>query len=149
MLDYNKWLNPKIKIQSEKVAISAIPAIQELENSRNSRNSNNSSSNVIDFKNLDIEKLKIFLAKDWELYKNNTQALHCWANLLHERQLMEQGVVPGCFTATTHCACCGDVFVLPEQSNNGSVLGCPWCWNNARGLPIPNAKNLRGVANEL
>lgn len=138
MFDYNKWLNPKIKIQPKKVAISAISAIQDQENSRNSKNSN---SNGIDFKNLYTDKLKNFLAEDWQLYQNNTEALHCWANLLHERQLMEQGIVPDNFTAITHCACCGDVFVPQEQANKGSVLGCPWCWNNGRGLPVTNAKS--------
>lgn len=148
MFDYSKWLNPKIKTQSGKVAISAISAIQNIENSRNSRNSN---SSLEDFKNLDLDKLKSFLGEDWELCRGNNEVLLCWADLLHERQLMEQGVVPEDFTAIVYCVCCGDVFVPPAQTNNGSVDGCPWCLNKARGLPVPNAEPMRGeiIINEI
>lgn len=93
---------------------------------------------------ISLTELKTFLAEDWELYQNNTEALHCWADLLHERQLMEQGKIPKDFTVVTYCVCCGDVFIPPAQANNGSVDGCPWCWNKARGLPIPNAEPMGG-----
>jgi len=87
-----------------------------------------------------IKQLEDFITDDLELYQDKASALIAWADLLHERQLMKQGVVPEDFTAITHCACCGDVFVPLAQANNGSVDGCPWCWNKARGLPVPNAR---------
>lgn len=74
---------------------------------------------------------------DWDDYKDNPETLELWAELLYKNRLIKQGVVPNNFTAITHCNSCGDVYVLPALINNGSVLGCPWCWNRTEGLPIP------------
>jgi len=84
------------------------------------------------------QELQKFLGEDWELYKDNPEALAGWADLLSERKQMERGEIPKDFTTITHCASCGDVFVPPAIANNGSVQGCPWCLNNAKGLPIPH-----------
>jgi len=89
---------------------------------------------------IDTEKLRIFLGEDWDDYKDNPEALEGWSNLLAENHLIDQGEVPSSFTATTHCIACGDVFIPSSLVNGGEVLGCPWCWNKAKGLPIPQAK---------
>lgn len=85
----------------------------------------------------DLKKLKSFLGKDWDAYKNNPEALKLWADLLFTNNLMKQGQVPSNFTAITRCNSCGYVYVPSELTNGGSVLGCPWCWNRVKGLPIP------------
>ncbi len=87
---------------------------------------------------ISLQSLKKFLGDDWNDYKNNPEALELWADLLFKNRLVKQGVAPGNFTAITHCNSCGDVYVPPALVNDGNVLGCPWCWNRAEGLPIPN-----------
>ena len=82
--------------------------------------------------------LKEFLNDDWNDYKDNFEALEIWADLLFKNHLIKQGIVPDNFIAYTHCNSCGDVYVPPALVNDGSILGCPWCWNRIEGLPIPS-----------
>lgn len=96
-----------------------------------------------ELKNINMEKLKVFLGEDWEDYKNNPKALELWDELLFKNSLIEQGKIPDNFTAITCCDLCGDVYVPPSLVNGGRVLGCPWCWNRAKGLPIPRPSKLR------
>ncbi len=86
---------------------------------------------------MDLEKLKSFLSKDWDDYKDNPEALDFWADLLFRNCLIDQGIAPDNFTVTTWCNLCGHVYVPPELTNGRNVLGCPWCWNRVNGLPIP------------
>ena len=69
-------------------------------------------------------------------YKDNPEALDLWADLLFKIYLMEQGETPEDFTAITYCNSCGYVYVPPALVNGGSVLGCTWCWNRIKNLPI-------------
>lgn len=77
-------------------------------------------------------------AKDWPEISKDEKRLHAFADAITRRKLMEQGIVPDDFTATTYCKSCGLVPVHPAIANNGQVLGCPWCWNKAYGYSIPN-----------
>lgn len=52
--------------------------------------------------------------------------------------IREQGRVPDSYTATTFCEQCGPVFIF--ESAPPRVIACPWCFNRARGLPIPRPK---------
>jgi ferritin-like protein len=83
-------------------------------------------------------QLQDYTDEDWNDFKNNEHFLIVFADMIHERLLMEGGEIPKDFTAMTHCSCCGDVFVPPAIANNGSVLGCPWCLNKSKQLPIPH-----------
>ena len=109
---------------------------------RTHQNSNNVDSmrNQIP-KNIDIEKLKLFLGEVFNSYKDNPKALGFWYNSLLTkltRDLMKQGRVPKDFTTITLCRSCGYVYAPPELINDGSGLGgCPWCWSRVKGLPIP------------
>lgn len=47
----------------------------------------------------------------------------------------EAGRVPASYSATTKCVGCGPVYIFPGSPNR--VDACPWCFNRARGLPIP------------
>jgi len=86
---------------------------------------------------ISLQTLKEFLGDDWDDYRDNQTLLELWADLLFKNHLIKQGMPPDNFTAITHCNSCGDVYVPPTLVNNGSVLGCPWCWNRKDGLPIP------------
>jgi hypothetical protein len=86
---------------------------------------------------ISLRELKEFLGEDWNCYKDNSKALIAWADLLSERKLIEQGIVPDGYAATTRCMHCGDIYVPPGLTNNGIVYGCMWCFNRGKGLPIP------------
>ena len=49
--------------------------------------------------------------------------------------ICEQGRVPPSYTATTHCRGCGTVLIFAGAPVR--VDACPWCFNRAKGLPIP------------
>jgi hypothetical protein len=86
---------------------------------------------------IDMKTLKTFLGEDWNDYKDDPESLVLWAYLLFKTRLIDQGIAPDSFTATTWCNLCGYVYVPPELTNGGNVLGCPWCWNRVKNLPIP------------
>ncbi len=130
---YHKWINNK---NSNYFSNHAIANSANLANpaQKNSEISRISKPCLI---NLNLTLLQNFLGEDWTLYKDNQEALQAWQLLLTERYQIEHGQVPPGFTAITNCACCGDVFVPPELVCGGYVLGCMWCANKAKGLPIP------------
>ena len=86
---------------------------------------------------INLENLKVFLGEDWNDYKDKPESLVLWTDLLLKNHLIEQGIAPDNFTAITYCNSCGYVYVPPALINGGKVLGCPWCWNRVKGLPIP------------
>jgi hypothetical protein len=49
--------------------------------------------------------------------------------------IRERGEVPDHYTATTTCKHCGPVSIWAGCPP--AVLGCPWCFNRMKGLPIP------------
>jgi hypothetical protein len=94
-----------------------------------------------------FEPLKQFFADDWEDLKNDPAVLKAWEELLGERVLIEQGIAPPNFTATTTCVHCGIIPCPPEMTNGGQVLGCMWCFNRVKKLPIPRPK--LGLINKI
>lgn len=86
---------------------------------------------------ISTQELKEFLSEDWNDYKESPAALRFWADLLFKNRLIDLGIAPNNFTATTWCNLCGYVYAPLELTNGGNVLGCPWCWNRVKGLPIP------------
>jgi hypothetical protein len=50
-------------------------------------------------------------------------------------KMRRQGRVPDHYTATTVCCHCGTVPIW--EGGPPKVLGCPWCFNRIKGLPIP------------
>ncbi|RLA03884.1 MAG: hypothetical protein DRQ54_10225 [Gammaproteobacteria bacterium] len=71
--------------------------------------------------------------EDWQNGDISDENLLAFAPALVERKLMEQGVVPSHYTEQATCKQCGPVWLW----FTGKVLGCPWCWNQAKGKPIP------------
>ena len=70
---------------------------------------------------------------DWRKGDISTETLTAFACSLMQRREIEQGKVPTHFTEHATCKQCGPVWLW----FSGEVLGCPWCWNRAAGLPIP------------
>ena len=86
---------------------------------------------------ISTQELKEFLGEDWKDYKDDPEALALWSDLLFKNQVIEQGKRPDNFMEITRCNSCDYVYVPSELTNGGNVLGCPWCWNRVKGLPIP------------
>ena len=57
--------------------------------------------------------------------------------MLRIQEMRNQGVVPNHYTSTTECKHCGGVPIW--EGCTREVLGCPWCFNRLKGLPIPRA----------
>jgi hypothetical protein len=55
--------------------------------------------------------------------------------LLEIMAMRERGEMPRHYTATTTCKHCGPVPIW--EGCSPEVLGCPWCFNRHKGLPIP------------
>ncbi len=49
--------------------------------------------------------------------------------------MRERGEVPSNYTSTIVCARRGPVPIFPRVAER--VLGCPWCFNRAKGLSVP------------
>lgn len=70
---------------------------------------------------------------DWRGGHVSLGTLRAFAHALVQRRDIEQGVRPEGFTERANCRGCGPVWLWLE----GTVDGCPWCFNRAKGLRIP------------
>lgn len=87
------------------------------------------------------------------LNESETQSLHegqitqseltAFARARADRKLRESGRVPPGYTSVTCCAGCGDVPIWPGVPEH--IEGCPWCFNRAQGLPVPEIPRDGGV----
>ena len=75
---------------------------------------------------------------DWLEVASDPEQLKTYADLLEIEDMRHRGIAPAHYISTTECKHCGPVpiweFCPPE------VLGCPWCFNRIKGLPIPKEK---------
>jgi hypothetical protein len=72
---------------------------------------------------------------DWPEIAADPNQLKDFAAMAMTVEMREQGYVPAHYTATTTCKQCGPVPIF--QGAGPHVLGCPWCFNRHKGLPIP------------
>lgn len=70
--------------------------------------------------------------------------LRSYVLALRDSDLRKRGKCPTNETAPARCRMCGPVWLCPEVaalapivSGWPVVLGCPWCTNRAKGMPIP------------
>lgn len=82
-----------------------------------------------------LDKIRKKAGDDWMEVSNDPERLKAFADLLAIEDMRHRGIAPDHYTATTECKHCGPVPIwegcLPE------VLGCPWCFNRHKGLPVP------------
>lgn len=82
-----------------------------------------------------LNKLRTLAGKDWDEVSSDPEHLQAFAAMVAIKEMREEGIAPDHYTATTECRHCGPVPIwegcLPE------VIGCPWCFNRHKGLPIP------------
>jgi hypothetical protein len=72
---------------------------------------------------------------DWPEVAANPKQLQAFVSSAMIEAMRERGEIPPHYTATTTCKRCGPVPVWPGCPPE--VLGCPWCFNRHKGLPIP------------
>ncbi len=85
-----------------------------------------------------LEEIKRKAGSDWDEIADDPAQLKAFAELLMIGEMRERGIVPDHYTSTTTCNHCGPVPIwdgCPPE-----VLGCPWCFNRIKGLPIPGVK---------
>ncbi len=71
----------------------------------------------------------------WSEIWNDPPTLEALARAIQARRMRERGEIPPHYTSTTSCAHCGPVPIFPGASER--VLGCAWCFNRIRRLPVP------------
>jgi hypothetical protein len=84
-------------------------------------------------------RLRILAGKDWPEVSSSPEKLGAFATLVAIKEMRERGIAPDHYTAMTKCDHCGPVPIW--EGCLPTVLGCPWCMNRHRGLPIPKARN--------
>ncbi len=82
-----------------------------------------------------MEQLEDAAGEDWAEIRDDPALLEVFARAVAARLSRERGERPPGWTARSHCARCGPVFLWP--GSHGCVLACPWCFNRVAGLPIP------------
>ena len=84
---------------------------------------------------LTLADLQQAAGPDWPEIENDPATLGALANSITIRRMRKHGEVPSNYTSTTVCAHCGPVPIYPGMAER--VLGCPWCFNRVKGLPVP------------
>ncbi|MFB3107361.1 MAG: hypothetical protein ACE1ZA_20905, partial [Pseudomonadales bacterium] len=80
---------------------------------------------------------------DWPEIEHDPPTLEALANSITICRMRERGEVPSNYTSTTVCAHCGPVPIYPGMAER--VLGCPWCFNRVKGLPMPKPSKTKST----
>ncbi len=94
---------------------------------------------------LTLADLQQAASPDWSEIEHDPPTLEALAHSITIRRMRERGEVPPDYTATTVCRHCGPVPIYPGVAER--VLGCPWCFNRAKGLPVPKTPTKTQVEN--
>ncbi len=81
-------------------------------------------------------ELMAVLGADWNEIAAKPIELNGFFNLLSVTYTRQRGETPVHYTSVTTCERCGAVPIWVGCATK--VKGCPWCFNRAAGLPIPN-----------
>lgn len=103
---------------------------------------------ILLYQGFTLKELQEHAGEDWQDIKDNKEALGALANLLAEQKLIHSGEIPARFTARAYCtSCASEVPLPPALTGNGKVFACIWCWNRAKGLPVPSSvENIKKFA---
>ena len=84
-----------------------------------------------------LDKIRQKAGDDWEEVNNDPEQLKAFADLLAIEDMRLSGIVPDHYTSETECKRCGTVPIFAGCPPK--IIGCPWCFNRLKGLPIPRA----------
>lgn len=80
-------------------------------------------------------ELAELLGSDWHWIRSDVEVAKTCRQAETVRRMREAGIVPHSYTESTICRHCGPVPIF--RGCPSEVLGCPWCFNRAKGLPVP------------
>jgi len=86
-----------------------------------------------------LEKIREKAGDDWEEVSDSPDQLKVFADMLAIEDMRRRGIAPDHYTSITRCRHCGPVPIWEGCSSR--VLGCPWCLNRHKGLPIPRVNS--------
>ena len=94
-----------------------------------------------------IDELKAQAGDDWEEMRYKLPMLKDFAKAVECTQTRGRGEIPAHYTDTVICTRCGRVPTFPggkkaPGEDERTIEGCPWCFQRARGLPVPKAAAL-------
>jgi hypothetical protein len=82
-----------------------------------------------------LERVKAKAGPDWDEIADDPEQLKAFADMLVVEDMRQRGIAPDHYKATTVCRHCGAVPIW--RGCEPQVMGCPWCFNRIKGLPIP------------
>ena len=82
-----------------------------------------------------LDKIREKAGDDWMEVSKDPAQLKAFGDWVAVSDMRERGIVPDHYSATTECKRCGPVPIFEGLLNK--ILGCPWCFNRIKGLPIP------------
>ena len=82
-------------------------------------------------------ELQQLAGPDWAAFEAYPARLKVFAEMVMISEIRQQGVVPDHYTSETECKHCGPVPIF--EGCPPKIIGCPWCFNRLKGLPIPRA----------
>jgi len=82
-----------------------------------------------------LDRIRKMAGSDWTDVSNDPEQLRAFADLLAIEDMRHRGIAPDHYASTTECKHCGPVPIW--EGCPSEVLGCPWCFNRHKGLPVP------------
>jgi len=83
---------------------------------------------------------------DWAAFEAYPARLKLFAEMVMISEIRQQGEIPDHYTSETECKHCGLVPIF--EGCPPKIIGCPWCFNRLKGLPIPRAPHFEEYDNE-
>lgn len=82
-----------------------------------------------------LDQLRRAAGDDWPALVADPEQMAAFCALMACNETRRAGRRPAHWTQVSECGDCGYVWLWPGAP--ARVLGCPWCFNRASGLPIP------------
>ena len=93
-----------------------------------------------------LVELQRLAGPDWPSFEVRPARLTAFVEMVMISDMRQQGIVPEHYTAATECKHCGPDPIFPGCPP--TIIGCPWCFNRHKGLPIPRAPHFKEYDNE-
>ena len=86
-----------------------------------------------------LDRIRKKAGDDWMEVSKDPAQLKAFGDWVAVSDMRERGIVPDHYSATAECRRCGPVPIF--EGCPPEVLGCPWCFNRIKGLPMPMRRN--------
>lgn len=86
---------------------------------------------------LTLEEIQAAARDDFADCEQDWTVMEALVKAVRDHKLMRQGNLPSAYTAIAYCRGCRDVYLSSTLAACEKIIGCPWCWNQTKDLPIP------------